>query len=645
MEARNSLFEKLRLLKFEAAIYPVMSDSQWKDYFVLDSQRGDSIPEGEFAPPLPPIQSGMKYAIRMIGISESGEEYESRTVSYPACIGFGIDLDVTYDETDCGLILGKATLKSKLVLDKEFSFKDISFRTLSYYLQKPEGLQLLRQFDLTREEWGSVKIDTLNMPEGNYPVEVILTYLDLVENTDREASASSILVVDRVLPTARITYPGKSMMLCPVKVSGPKGDWYGIPVEGIATDNNGIKEYDLYYGMGENPSGWIPATTRKMGCGFCRFQEMDLIQGSLGLWDITSLRGETFSLKLKAVDKAGNVKCDTTSFSFDNLIEIVHLSTDKPLFSPNGDEILDEMEIRYEIDEYATVDTKVFKLIKAEDGSYGPDSLPVRTIASGLQHLGGTENASWDGRDDSNTVVADGLYGIAVFAKDSCGNTNLKWTSVEVDNTPPQTIITYPRPPDPIGNIVEVRGTADDPNFQNYLLEAGQGDQPDTWFLISSNTTPVKENILGTWNNSGLDGKWTLRLTATDKVGNKNTTTVTIDLGSRKNLIKDLTAIPRLFSPNNDGKLDTTIINYELTDACDVKIEILDLNGVVKKTYTTNVSSGGTYTYTWDGKGDTGVVVPDGPYTLKLTATLSSNTSVTQNETITLVVDSTSSDR
>ena len=148
--------------------------------------------------------------------------------------------------------------------------------------------------------------------------------------------------------------------------------------------------------------------------------------------------------------------------------------------------------------------------------------------------------------------MPDGFYGIAVFAKDSCGNTNLRWTAVEVDSTPPQTIITYPRPPDPIGSIVEVRGTADDPNFQAYQVETGQGDQPDAWLLISSKTTPVKENILGTWNNSNLDGKWTLRLTATDKVCNKNTTIVTIDLGSRKNLIKDLVANPRLFSPNND---------------------------------------------------------------------------------------------
>jgi hypothetical protein len=67
---------------------------------------------------------------------------------------------------------------------------------------------------------------------------------------------------------------------------------------------------------------------------------------------------------LKVVDAAGNVSCDTTTFSFDSLIEIPQLVTDKPLFSPNGDNFLDDIEISYEIDEYAIVDVKIFRLIK-----------------------------------------------------------------------------------------------------------------------------------------------------------------------------------------------------------------------------------------------------------------------------------------
>ncbi|MEW6215078.1 MAG: FlgD immunoglobulin-like domain containing protein, partial [Nitrospirota bacterium] len=634
--AVNYLFEKLALLKFQVQSDNDPNYSQWTDYEVYDSTKGDTIQEGIFVPPLPNLQLGMTYKLKMIGIGLSGKIYGGDITQYPPTCPVKISLNVSYDETGCGLISGMALLSTGI---KKLS-GNVSFKTLSYYIQKLEGLQLLRQFDLIREGWGSVTVDTSNMLEGSYPVKAVLTYLDLNDNTSKEASATNTLIVDRVPPTAQITYPGKNLMLCPVKVTDPKGDWYGIPVEGIAWDNNNVNRYELYYGIGDNPLQWMPATTKNSkGESIC-IARNGPIKGQLGIWDVTNLKGTTFSLELKVVDVAGNVSCYITSFSIDNLIEITNLNIDKSLFSPNGDGILDDMNISYQIDEYAAVDVRVFKLFQRADGSYVLDSMPVRTIVSGLQHLSGSENTSWDGKGDSGMAVADGKYGIAVFAKDSCGNTNMRWLSIEVDNTPPIAIINYPRPPDILGNIVEVKGTADDLHFLSYTLEAGQGDNPDTWVLISSNTTPLKENILGKWNTFGLEGKWTLRLTAIDTVGNKNTATVTIDLGARKNLIKDLDATPKLFSPNNDGKLDTANINYELTDACDVKFEIFDSSGTIKKSYTTTTSSAGTYTYTWDGKDNTGAVVSDSIYSIKLTAVLSSNPSVTQDEAITVIVDS-----
>jgi fibronectin type 3 domain-containing protein/flagellar hook assembly protein FlgD len=478
------------------------------------------------------------------------------------------------------------------------------------------------------------------MPEGSYPVKATLSYLDLNGNKIKELTATDTLIVDRVLPTSQITYPGESLMLCPIKVSDTKGDWFGIPIEGIAMDNINVKQYELYYGIGDNPLQWLTATTKKMGKIFPIIQTGPA-QGQIGIWDVKDLHGTDFSLKLKVIDVAGNVSCHTTSFSVDTQTEIADLSTDKSLFSPNGDGFLDDMNVNYQIDEYATVDVKVFRLLEDSDGSYVLDSTPVRTIVSGQQHLGGTETTLWDGKDDSNTTVPDGLYAVAVFATDSCNNANSDWVDVEVDNSPPVTVITYPGLSDPLGNIVEVKGTADDLHFQRYTLEAGQGDNPDTWTFILSNTNPVTDDILGIWNTYGLEGTWTLRLTAADIVGNESTATVTIDIGVRGDLITDLNVTPKLFSPNNDGKLDTANINYTLTDACQVRIDISDAGAVVIKTYTTDTPSSGTYTYIWDGKDNDGATVADGPYTVRLSAALSSNPVVTQEEAVTLSVDST----
>ncbi|TAL66654.1 MAG: hypothetical protein EPN88_08025, partial [Bacteroidetes bacterium] len=430
--ATNSLFEDLELLKIQILSSQDIRYSQWTDYRVFDSKKGDLIPIGTFdiTPNPEEIKEGMTYRFKMIGIGISGKEYigESKPEVYPPepgeCkefIKLKFSLSVNYKEADCGLISdGKALLSAKIE-----GFGDVSLRTLSYYIQKPEGLQLLRQFDIAGEGLGSVTIDTLNMPEGSYPVKAVLSYLDLNDNRIKELTATNTLIVDRVLPSPQITYPGKSLVICPVKVSDIKGDWYGISIEGIAIDNTNVKRYELYYGIGENPKQWMPAMTRKYDYIKKAVVDEQIIgygskQGKLGVWNLTDIKGTTFSLKLKAIDTVGNVSCYTTNFSVDDLMEISDISTDKSLFSPNGDGVLDDITINYKIDEYATVDVKVFKLLQKDDGSYVLDSTPVRTIVSGLQHLGGTENTTWDGKDDSNNIVSDGYHGIAVYATDSC---------------------------------------------------------------------------------------------------------------------------------------------------------------------------------------------------------------------------------
>ena len=634
--AMNSLFEKLKILKLQVQSSQDTEYSQWTDYKVYDSTKGDIVPFGTFEPPLPFVKSGMTYKLRMIGLGTSGKSYESNIMQYPPdCPEFS--LNVVYKEADCGNLSEKVLLTTKIIT----GISNITLKTLSFYIQKPEGLQLLRQFDLAMEGSGSIEIDTSAISEGSYPVKAVLTYLDLSNNKIKERSVTNTLIVDRVLPNAQITYPGESLLLCPNKVTDTQGNWNGIIVEGTATDNTNVNRYELYYGLGEDPDKWLPAMTRKAGKVF-PISVNRPVQGQLGIWDITNFEGASFSFKLKVIDVAGNVNCYTTSFSVDANTDITNLFTDKTLFSPNGDGILDDVGISYQIGEYSAVDLKVFQLTKNQDESYIPDPTSVRTIISGHQYFSGTENTSWDGKDDSGAVVPDGLYAITVFAKDSCGNANQEWVPVEVDNTPPTVNITYPGTGEQIGNIVEIKGTVSDLHFQNYLVEAGQGDNPNTWIPVSSGTTPVNNEILGTWNTFGLEGRWTIRLTAEDKVGNKNEAKVTMgDHVVSGNLINSLDTIPKLFSPNNDGKLDITTINYGLTDACDATISIINQAGTILYTHTTTTPSAGTYSFIWDGRNNLDATVIDGVYTVKLSVALSSNPSVTQEEAVTVIVDST----
>ncbi len=656
--AQNNLYEKLDVLKVQAISGKDPQYLTWTDLVVYRRTGGDTVPEGKFTVTnLPSVKTGMSYRLRMVGTVGEGAgatEIVSNEISYPSNCQ-DINLWVSYPEAAAcnAFSVGKVELSPTIKVSSiKYGTRLIS---LDYYIQKPEGQQLLRHFDISSElqteimRGGSsmlaTSLDTSAMAAGSYPVKAILKYFD---SQEREISATNAVIVDRTLPVAQITYPGKAQKLCRIQQTTTKGNWFSIPVEAVATDNTFIRGCDpldfrtcgihLYYGAGENAEAEIQALSQdKKFAG--PIATDDPVKGQLANWDVTGLAGKDYTLKLKVTDIVGNTSCSTVSFSIDSEVDISVIS-DKRYFSPNNDGVLDDVNISYEISEYATVDVKVYRLIDQGDHNYTLDQTTVRTLAIGKTHLDGTDFETWNGRDDAAAVVPDGLYGVAVHAKDSCGNINTRWVAVEVDNTPPAVNITYPRPSDPLGNIVEIKGTADDLHFQSYTLEVGQGENPDSWMPVAAAANPVKEEaVLGQWNTFGLEGIWTIRLTGKDIVGNQRTASVTVNLTQRKTLIKDLNASPKLFSPNNDGVLDTTGIKYELTDACQVRIEFLDSTGAVRRTHTTSVPSAGVYTYVWDGAGDAGSVLPDGLYTVRITAALSSNTSVTQTEIVTVLLD------
>jgi membrane carboxypeptidase/penicillin-binding protein PbpC len=64
-----------------------------------------------------------------------------------------------------------------------------------------------------------------------------------------------------------------------------------------------------------------------------------------------------------------------------------------------------------------------------------------------------------------------------------------------------------------VSGMVEVRGTAAGADFQVYRLQAGEGLNPETWLQVSPDgTTPLRDGLLGTWDTTGLDGLYALRL-------------------------------------------------------------------------------------------------------------------------------------
>ena len=62
-------------------------------------------------------------------------------------------------------------------------------------------------------------------------------------------------------------------------------------------------------------------------------------------------------------------------------------------------------------------------------------------------------------------------------------------------------------------------------------------------------------------------------------------------------------------------------------------------HGTVHKAFTTTSLAAGMHTFAWEGLDDAGSIVPDGAYSARLTALLSSLTDVNQTETITIKID------
>lgn len=495
-----------------------------------------------------------------------------------------------------------------------------------------EDFQELTCIDINTEELEyETGVAVGDIPEGIYQLKGAIKDETTGEYSEDQDSIAQPMIIDRTLPDAEITYPTGSMMICPVNNSSGENEWSELVVEGRAEDLNGVKCWELYFGMGSDPAKWSQAEDPEGNF----IQGEGEVLGTLGVWDITEIKGDV-SLRLKVWDGAGNLNCYETAFYIDSEILLVG-SVDKGLFSPNGDNQFDDVQIQYSLKEYGYIDVNVYKQIG--DNAYEL----FRALTEGAPCDSCTDSVTWDGMDE-NGHTEDGIYRIAITGIDVCGNSKTYYLNVEIDITPPESIISFPSSEDTLENtIIEIIGTSDDRNFGNYRLyvyDAGSS-QPD--IPLAEIDKPVTDDILAGWNWYGCEGEWNIQLISEDEVANSSEAVVSVNLAEMQDLITALSIDPALFSPNNDGKLEETTVLYslnpDLNEEFDVLLEFYS-GGILLESITESSVAGGSHSYVWDGDAG-GVVAPDGPCTVYLTASLSSNTSVSQQEKATVKVDTT----
>ena len=107
------------------------------------------------------------------------------------------------------------------------------------------------------------------------------------------------------------------------------------------------------------------------------------------------------------------------------------------------------------------------------------------------------------------------------------------------------------------------------------------------------------------------------------QIGDVNQRGLSVDLSSgfSGNLLINVEASPRPFSPNGDGVNDLTTINYDLArlvDATPLSIQVFDLAGRRIRTLFSDAQKGGSFSQEWDGRNNAGQLVPPGIYIIGL---------------------------
>ena len=239
---------------------------------------------------------------------------------------------------------------------------------------------------------------------------------------------------------------------------------------------------------------------------------------------------------------------------------------------------------------------------------------------------GTTVSASWGGEQDGDEgKVPDGSYTLRLTATDLATGEAMAPLVDQVtveggESSLPVALFSAPHPGAVVqgGGPISLIGSAKDADdFLSYQVEYGEGTSPSVWRTITSPeeiTTPVDLGELAVWDTSGLTGTtYLFRLTTTDAGGLETQA----HLIARLFTIIELSTSEVYISPNGDLFQDTTTVTGTVNMPGDWTLGIRDVYGAVVRLFS---GKGAHVRVSWDGKDDTGNIVPEGTYSVVLEA-------------------------
>jgi subtilase family serine protease len=188
----------------------------------------------------------------------------------------------------------------------------------------------------------------------------------------------------------------------------------GLVIRGTAADRN-LERFQLDYASQVDPTTWHP-----IGAAL----DTPVLDDVLAAW-VPPAPG-TYVLRLSVSDLAGHASVRTQVVPWDRVPLLANLTQSDYYLSPDGDGVKDSVLFRYTVLSPTRVDVRVVGPDPA-----GPDEPPGQEVwRTAFEHTTwGPQSFSWDGKDASGQVVADGRYTVYI---------NDLPFRVEVDDTPPE---------------------------------------------------------------------------------------------------------------------------------------------------------------------------------------------------------------
>jgi thermitase len=282
-----------------------------------------------------------------------------------------------------------------------------------------------------------------------------------------------------------------------------------------------------------------------------------------------------------------------------------------------------------------------------ESGAYVKGSVDISGAASGWDFLSYVLEALKGGSlvttiESSSTSVesfgllgtwdtsgSDGLHTIRLRVFTTGANTQEAQVNVIVDNVTPEADITSPLDGQTVEGSIQILGTARDQYLDTYLLEYGAGGTPASYEMIRQSYVSVDGGVLGTWETSGLEGIYTVRLTVADNIGTTSTHSIQLNIRSTAPTkeASPQVGLPLTYAlPNPFNRSDSseTTFNYSLLGNFDTRIYLFDLGGnlIWQRSYTAGANGGksGENSVAWDGRDLFGQNVANGVYIYQVVA-------------------------